>query len=84
MTGERSCETCGVTVNDDTVLVYALPGIPMSVGNCAECYRRGAYPLYVVEANTEGIGGLIDAADWWKEAITYKHGKYLTVAEAFK
>ena len=83
MTRERPCETCGVTVNDGTVFVYALPGIPISVGNCVECHRQGAYPLWVVEANTEAIGGLIDAADWWKEAITYKDGKYVTVQEAF-
>ena len=84
MTTERPCETCGGTVNDDTVRVYALPGIPMSVGNCRACFHRNAYPLDVAEANTEAIGGLIDAADWWKETITYKDGKYLTVAEAFK
>ena len=73
------CETCG---NEGEVAVYALPGIPMSVGNCQECLRQGAYPLGVAEANTECIGGLDQAADWWKESMTYKDGKYMSVVEA--
>ncbi len=78
---ERTCETCSVL---GEVVVYALPGIPMSVGNCRTCFEQCAYPLSVAEANIEIIGGLENAADWWKQSITYKDGRYLTVEEAFR
>lgn len=77
---ERACETCGTIA---FLYVYALPGIPMSVGNCYECFSRNAYPLDVAEANLECIGGLELAAEWWRKSITYKDGRYLTVEEAF-
>lgn len=38
----------------------------------------------IAEGNTWAIGGLDKAADWWKQSITYKDGKYLTVEEAFR
>ena len=59
---EQQCETCGA---DAELFVYALPGIPMSVGNCCNCAKAGAYPLSVAIANTECIGGLEQDADWW-------------------
>ncbi len=76
-----TCETCGAL---GEVFVYALPGIPMSVGNCRACTEQCAYPLSVAEANNDCIGGLENAADWWKQSITYKDGRYLTVEEAFR
>ncbi len=77
----RPCETCGKV---DVLLVYALPGIPMSVGNCSECYNQCAYPYGIAEGNTNFLlGGIENAADWWKEAMTYKDGRYLTMEEAF-
>ena len=77
----RSCETCGKMA---VLLVYALPGIPMSVGNCPECYNQDAYPYAIAEGNTnECLGGIDNAADWWKQMKTYKDGRYLTMEEAF-
>ena len=75
----RKCETCGRL---DVLYVYALPGIAMSVGNCAECLCQDAYPLWIAEANTEATGGLEHAAEWWRESLTFKDGKYVTIAEA--
>ena len=79
MVDVRPCETCG---REAEVFVYSLAGIPMSVGNCNTCLAHSAYPLWVAEANTEVIGGLGYAADWWKESLTFKDGRYMTVAEA--
>lgn len=78
---QGTCETCAAL---GEVFVYALPGIPMSVGNCRVCLGRSAYPLGIAEANTECIGGLGNAADWWKQSVTYKDGRYMTVEEAFR
>lgn len=64
----RKCETCGEVAE---LVVYGLPGIPYSVGNCRNCFRANAYPLHIAKANTEAIGGLEHASEWWKEAITF-------------
>lgn len=78
---ERPCETCGKV---DKLFVYALPGIPMSVGNCKTCTEKGAYPYYIADGNTNScLGGIDAAADWWKESVTYKDGRYQTMEEAF-
>lgn len=77
----RECQTCG---KHTEVFVYSLPGIPMSVGNCRECTERCAYPLSIALSNTECIGGIERAAQWWREAMTYKNGTYLTVEEAVR
>jgi len=79
MNETRECETCGKIAE---LFCYALPGIPMSVGNCRECTNRCAYPFSTAKANTWCIGGLENAADWWLESTTFKDGKYLTVKEA--
>ena len=79
---DGKCETCG---HEGEVFVYALPGIPMSVGNCRNCAIACAYPLSVAKANTECIGGLEQAADWWKDSITFVSGRgYTPVAVACK
>lgn len=77
----RACETCGKV---DKLFVYALPGIPMSVGNCGTCFEKCAYPYGVAEGNTNYcLGGIDNTAEWWKKSITYKDGRYLTMEEAF-
>ena len=71
------CDTCG---NEGELFVYALPGIPMSVANCQVCLDVCAYPYYILVGNTAMIGGVKEAADWWKEAILIslaRHGKTL-------
>jgi hypothetical protein len=73
------CETCGQYV--DELFTYALPGIPLSVSNCHNCFRANAYPLAIAKANTEVIGGLALAAQWWRESITYVLGKGYTPIE---
>ena len=76
----RECETCG-RVRE--IIAYALPGIPMTVGNCRECWQNNAYPFDIAEGNTEMIGGIEKSAAWWKESMTYRDGKYVTMEEAF-
>jgi len=76
------CDTCEKITNLAALHVYALPGIPMSVGNCKDCFIRDAYPLSIARANTEAIGGLDQAAEWWREAMTYKDGQYMTIEAA--
>jgi len=78
VTQARECETCGATAE---LFVYALPGIPMSVGNCRNCLVANAYPLRVAKANTEVIGGIEQAADWWRQSITYVPGLGYTPVE---
>ncbi len=73
--GEQECETCGA---EGEVFVYALPGIPMSVGNCHNCTLANAYPLHVAKAMNESLGGLENAAEWWKDSITFVEGKGYT------
>lgn len=73
-----TCDTCGAT--DTELFVYALPGIPWTVGNCRVCFEVGAYPWELLVANTAQVwAGEDDAmADWWKDAIVRslaRHGK---------
>lgn len=76
------CQTCGTEAD---LFVYALPGIPMSVGHCRNCFIVGAYPLYIAKANTEAIGGMDAAAEWWRQSITYVPGKgYTPIVHALK
>lgn len=62
-----TCDTCGA--KDVDVYVYALPGIPMSVGNCKVCTEVSAYPWMILVANTASIGGIEQANDWWKDEV---------------
>ena len=74
MTG--NCDTCGA--KDVELFVYALPGIPISVGNCRVCMEVSAYPWPILVGNTAAIGGMAEAADWWKEEVRVslaRHGK---------
>jgi hypothetical protein len=63
------CETCGEKRESKT---YTPLGTTMRITNCPKCLRVGAYPLWLAEAQT----------DWWAAQITYKDGRYMTVAEA--
>jgi len=76
----RECETCR---RERQVFVYALPGIPMSVGNCLECWQNDAYPYNIAAANTAMIGGTEYSAEWWRESMTFKDGTYILIADAF-
>jgi hypothetical protein len=61
-----TCETCGALTD---LWIYALPGIPISVGNCRVCMETNSYPWTILVANTVAIGGMDHAADWWKDAV---------------
>lgn len=74
MRESRVCETCGQL---GEVVVYSLPGVPMSVGNCKRCARRNAYPLSTVLAIIEVNKGLENCAAWVHEIVTYKDGRYI-------
>ncbi len=62
----RECEVCAKVAR---VWVSALPGIPMSVARCLECVSADAVPIWVAVATTADIGGMENAADWWREAV---------------
>jgi hypothetical protein len=70
MTETIKCDTCGTEVaSRDELLVYALPGIPVSVANCVRCWREDLYPAWAIIGETASIGGLEHAAAWWKDAV---------------
>jgi hypothetical protein len=62
----RKCEVCSTTA---PVVVTSLPGLPISVARCVECLAADAIPLYMAVGTTVAIGGLENAADWWRETI---------------
>jgi hypothetical protein len=67
---ELACDTCGDEVaSREDLFVYALPGVPVTVGNCERCWSENLYPKWVVVGNTASIGGLEHAAAWWKDAV---------------
>lgn len=71
-----TCDTCH-TENVE-LFVYALPGIPFTVANCKVCWQVNAYPWPILVGNTAAIGGLDQAADWWKQEVRVslaRHGK---------
>jgi hypothetical protein len=74
----RACETCG---RERDLRVYALPGIPMSVGNCRECWEQDAMPTWVAEATLEMIGGPDYAADWFLDSRTWRDGAYVRIGD---
>jgi hypothetical protein len=78
MNDTRACETCQ---RPREVTVYALPGIPVSVGNCVECWSRDAYPLWVAQAQLEALGGKEHAAAWFLDAETYRDGDYVKIRD---
>ena len=66
------CEVCG---KNDSIGVCCVPGIPISCAYCEECLKVNAHPWWILVANTSCIGGLKNAADWWKKMVedTCKH-----------
>ncbi len=69
---QKKCEVCG---QERPLVVAAMPGVPVSVAYCRACLDANAHPWHLVVANTALIGGLDEAADWWKELVdaTIKH-----------
>jgi hypothetical protein len=49
--------------------VTSLPGIALSVARCVDCLEADAVPLWMAVANTVAIGGMVHAADWWREIV---------------
>lgn len=41
----------------------------MSVSRCSDCLNADAVPLWAAVANTVSIGGMEQAADWWRETV---------------
>ena len=60
------CETCETR---NAIGVAAVPGVPYSAAFCQECIKAGAAPYWIVVRNTALIGGLDNAADWWKNVV---------------
>lgn len=74
----RACDTCDRVRQ---VQVYALPGIPMSVGNCRECLEHDAMPLWVAEATLEQVDGKEGAAPWFLDCETWRDGAYVKIGD---
>jgi len=66
------CEVCN---KNQAIGVYCVPAVPISCAYCKECLDANAHPWWVLIANTVCIGGLENAADWWKKMVedTCKH-----------
>lgn len=76
------CDVCE-RPDEKVVGVAAVPGVPMSLAYCETCLRNHAWgPLWLAENNAEMIGGMEHAADWFKQALVFKDGEYVTVEEA--
>jgi hypothetical protein len=76
-----ACDVCG---RHRPLYVSALAGIPMSIARCRECLAEwSAVPYGIALVNTALIGGMENAADWWKDAYTYIDGRYRRMVDAF-
>ena len=60
------CEVCN---KNRAIGVCCVPGVPVSCAYCRECLDANAHPWWVLVANTVCIGGLKNAADWWKKMV---------------
>ena len=61
------CDVCkaeGVPVG-----VSCVPGCPISAAYCMECLKADAHPWDILVANTVCIGGLENAAEYWKQMV---------------
>lgn len=67
--------TCNVCGKNEAVGVAAMPGVPASFAYCRLCVNANAHPYPMIVNNTAMIGGLDDAADWWREMVecTLRH-----------
>jgi hypothetical protein len=64
---KNKCEVC----NDrESVGVCCVPGVPISCAYCKECLQNNSHPIGILIANTASLGGLDQAADWWKEMVS--------------
>ena len=60
------CEVCN---KNQAIGVYCVPAVPISCAYCKECLDANAHPWWVLIANTVCIGGLENAAYWWKKMV---------------
>jgi hypothetical protein len=61
-----TCEVCGVR---QAIGVCCVPGVPYSAAYCRECLEANAHPWSILVDNTMALGGLSEAADWWKKMV---------------
>jgi hypothetical protein len=61
-----TCEVCGAR---QAVGVCCVPGVPYSPAYCRECLDANAHPWGILVGNTMAIGGLSEAAAWWKQTV---------------
>ena len=62
----KICEVCK---RNESVGVFAVPGVPLSVAYCKSCVKANSHPMWALIANTACCGGLTHCADWWKEIV---------------
>tara|TARA_R110000824_G_scaffold331751_2_gene518375 strand:+ start:136 stop:408 length:273 start_codon:yes stop_codon:yes gene_type:complete len=63
-----NCECCG---KEEEVLVCSAPFGACSIGRCKNCFENDYYPYHLIVANTWGIGGLENGANWYKELVVH-------------
>lgn len=60
------CDCCG---DEPAVGVACVPGMPVSIAWGRKCLEAEVAPYGLVVANTAMIGGVKDAAPWWREMV---------------
>lgn len=60
------CEVCNKNESFSTISV---PGVPISCAYCMECFQANAHPWWILVSNTACIGGIENAAKYWKEMV---------------
>lgn len=62
------CEVCGAP---EVHGVCSVPGVPYSAAYCRPCLEKDLHPMWILIANTASIGGLDQAAPWWREMVEH-------------
>lgn len=62
-------DVCSVCNDEPSVGVACVPGVPYSTSYGAKCLAANAHPWDILVGNTAALGGLDEAADWWKDMV---------------
>lgn len=75
MSSETETKLCDVCQKNPIIGVCCVPSVPFSAGYCVECLKHNAHPWGILLANTWCLGGLDNAAPFWKKMVkdTCKH-----------
>jgi hypothetical protein len=60
------CDVCGI---EESVGVYSVPGVPISMAYCKTCLQENAHPWGILVAQAACLGGLSNAHEYFIEMI---------------